>query len=65
METAWNNKCTHWLLNAARHILGNLEKRSSLPPTTPSTPPPTAVGFHEALGESTAALIVRGLLVLG
>lgn len=32
-----NNKCTHWLLNAAHHILGNLENAPPclLPPLHP------------------------------
>lgn len=62
---AGNNKCTHWLLNAAHHILGNLEKRSTPPPAPPPPPSPTEVGFHEAAGDSTGPLIVTGLLVLG
>lgn len=62
----WNNKYAHSLLNMAHHILGNLEKRSTSSPHHP--PPalsPTAVGFHDALGESTGPLIARVLLVLG
>lgn len=53
IEVAWNNKYTHSLLNMARHILGNLEKCSTLPPQHPAPPsPPTAVCFHAAWRES-------------
>lgn len=39
IEVGWNNKYTHSLLNMARHILGNLEKRSASPARHPPSHP--------------------------
>ena len=62
---AGNNKCTHWLLNAAHHILGNLEKRSTPPPAPPSTPTPDRSWLSRGCGRQHGRFDSNGLVSSG
>ena len=52
-------------MNAAHHILGNLEKRSTPPPATPSTPTPDRSWLSRGCGRQHGGFDSNGLVSSG